>query len=76
MDCLNISSSRSSDSSEGCLNVECSNNLFDVPFEENEGSVMDYDEGDAGSVTLNSVDIQDYLEGNEEEQATSIGFCE
>ena len=56
MDCLNISSSRSSDSSEGCLNVETSNNLIDVPFEENEGSVMDCDEGDAGSVTLNEVD--------------------
>ena len=54
--------------------MECSNNLFDVPFEENEGSVMDYDEGDAGSVTLNSVDIQDFLEGNEEEEATSISI--
>ena len=74
MDCLNISSSRSSDSSEGCLNVETSNNLIDVPFEENEGSVMDCDEGDAGSLTLNSVDIQDFLEGNEEEDATSISI--
>ena len=74
MDCLNISSSCSSDSSEGCLNVECSNNLFDVPFEENEGSVMDYDEGDAGSLTVNSVDMQDFLEGNEEEEATSISI--
>ena len=72
MDCLNISSSRSSDSSEGCLNVETSNNLIDVPFEENEGSVMDCDEGDAGSVTLNFVDIEDFLEGNEVEEATSI----
>ena len=95
MDCLNISSSRSSDSSEGCLNVETSNNLIDVPFEENEGSVMDCDEGDAGSVTLNevdeatsisslldsvsdtgalNVDMQDVLEGNEEEEATSISI--
>ena len=74
MDCLNISSSRSSDSSEGCLNVETSNNLIDVPFEENEGSVMDCDEGDAGSLTLNFVDIQDFLEGNEEEEATSISI--
>ena len=74
MDCLDISSSCSSDSSEGCLNVECSNNLFDVPFEENEGSVMDYDEGDAGSLTVNSVDMQDFLEGNEEEEATSISI--
>jgi len=74
MDCLNISSSRSSDSSEGCLNVETSNNLIDVPFEENEGSVMDCDEGDAGSVTLNFVDIEDFLEGNEEEEATSISI--
>ena len=72
MDCLNISSSCSSDSSEGCLNVECSNNLLDVPFEENEGSVMDYDEDDAGSLTVNSVDMQDFLEGNEEEETTSI----
>ena len=72
MDFLNISSSRSSESSEDCLNVETSNNLIDVPFEENEGSVMDYDEGDAGSLTVNSVDIQDFLEGNEEEEATSI----
>ena len=72
MDCLNISSSRSSDSSEGCLNVETSNNLIDVPFEENEGSVMDCDEGDAGSVSLNFVDIEDFLEGNEVEEATSI----
>ena len=54
--------------------MDCSNNLVDVPFEENEGSVMDYDEGDAGSVTLNSVDIQDYLEGNEEEETTSISI--
>ena len=38
------------------MNVETSNNLIDVPFEENEGSVMDCDEGDAGSVTLNEVD--------------------
>ena len=74
MDCLNISSSRSSDSSEGCLNVETSNNLIDVPFEENEGSVMDCDEGDAGSVTLNFVDIEDFLEGNEEDEATSISI--
>ena len=95
MDCLNISSSRSSDSSEGCLNVETSNNLIDVPFEENEGSVMDCDEGDAGSVALNevdeatsisslldsvsdtgalNVDMQDVLEGNEEEEATSISI--
>ena len=74
MDCLDISSSCSSDSSEGCLNVECSNNLFDVPFEENEGSVMDYDEGDAGGLTVNSVDIQDFLEGNEEDEATSISI--
>ena len=72
MDCLNISSSRSNYSSEGCLNVETSNNLIDVPFEENEGSVMDCDEGDAGSVTLNFVDIEDFLEGNEVEEATSI----
>ena len=34
MDFLNISSSRSSESSEDCLNVETSNNLIDVPFEE------------------------------------------
>ena len=56
------------------MNVECSNNLLDVPFEENEGSVMDYDEGDAGSLTVNSVDMQDFLEGNEEEEATSISI--
>ena len=56
------------------MNVETSNNLIDVPFEENEGSVMDCDEGDAGSLTLNSVDIQDFLEGNEEEEATSISI--
>ena len=52
--------------------METSNNLIDVPFEENEGSVMDCDEGDAGSVTLNFVDIEDFLEGNEVEEATSI----
>ena len=54
------------------MNVETSNNLIDVPFEENEGSVMDCDEGDAGSVSLNFVDIEDFLEGNEVEEATSI----
>ena len=74
MDYLNISSSCSNVSSDGCLNVETSNNLIDVPFDDNEGSDMDFDEGDAGSVILNSVDVQDYLEGNEEEQATSISI--
>ena len=56
------------------MNVETSNNLIDVPFEENEGSVMDCDEGDAGSVTLNFVDIEDFLEGNEVDEATSISI--
>ena len=57
-------------SSDGCLNVETSNNLFDVPFDDNEGSDMDFDEGDAGSVILNSVDAQDYVEGILEEVAS------
>merc|ERR1711895_133100 len=70
MDYLNIPSSCSNVSSDGCLNVETSNNLIDVPFDDNEGSDMDFDEGDAGSVILNSVDAQDYVEGILEELAS------
>ena len=37
MDCFDISSSISSDSSEGCLNVDCSNNLVLVEENDSEG---------------------------------------
>ena len=43
MDFLNISSSRSSESSEDCLNVETSNNLIDVNIDETEVIDMDVD---------------------------------
>ena len=76
MDYLNISSSCSNVSSDGCLNVETSNNLLDVPFDDNEGSDMDFDEGDAGSVILNSVDAQDYVEGILEEVASISSLLE
>ena len=78
MDCLDISSSFSSDSSEGCLNVDCSNNLVgggDVPVEENDGSVMEFEEGgDAESLSVNSRDVQDFAEGNDEQEATSMSI--
>ena len=94
MDCFDISSSISSDSSEGCLNVDCSNNLVlveendsegclnvdcsnnlvdggDVLVEENDGSVMEFEEeGDAESLSVNSVDMQDFAEGNDQQEAT------
>ena len=96
MDCFDISSSISSDSSEGCLNVDCSNNLVlveendsegclnvdcsnnlvdggDVLVEENDGSVMEFEEeGDAESLSVNSVDMQDFAEGNDQQEATSM----
>ena len=74
MDCLDISNSFSSDSSEGCLNVDCSNNLVDVPFEENDGSLMEFEDGDAASLSVNSRDMQDFLEGNDEQEATSMSI--
>lgn len=74
MDCLDISNSFSSDSSEGCLNVDCSNNLVDVPFEENDGSLMEFEDGDAASLSVNSRDMQDFLEGNDEPEATSMSI--
>ena len=105
MDCFDISSSISSDSIEGCLNVECSNNLVvggdvlvdeneeenegclnvdcsnnlvdggDVLVEENDGSVMEFEEeGDAESLSVNSRDMQDFLEGNDEQEATSMSI--
>ena len=74
MDCFDISSSISSDSSEGCLNVDCSNNLVDggdVLVEEIDGSVMEFEEeGDAESLSVNSVDMQDFAEGNDQQEAT------
>ena len=78
MDCLDISSSFSSDSSDGCLNVDCSNNLVgggDVPVEESDGSVMEFEEGgDAESLSVNSRDVQDFAEGNDEQEATSMSI--
>ena len=76
MDCSDFSSSNSSDSSEGCLMVDCSNNLVDggdVLVEENDGSVMEFEEeGDAESLSVNSVDMQDFAEGNDQQEATSM----
>ena len=96
MDCFDISSSISSDSSEGCLNVDCSNNLVlveendsegclnvdcsnnlvdggDVLVEENDGSVMEFEEeGDAESLSVNSRDMQDFADGNDQQEATSM----
>ena len=66
---MDYSSSCSDVSSDG-LNVDTSNNLNDIPFDDNEGSDMDFDEGDAGSVILISGDAQDYFEGDVEELAS------
>ena len=63
---MDYSSSCSDVSSDGCLNVDTSNNLNDIPFDDTEGIDMDVDEGDAGSVILISGDAQDYFEGDVE----------
>ena len=78
MDFLDISSISSSVSSEGCLNVDCFNNLVDGGdglVNENDGSVMDVDEeGDAESLSINSTDVQDFLEGEDVQEGTSMSI--
>ena len=78
MDCFDILSSISSDSSEGCLNVDCFNNLVDGGdglVNENDGSVMDVDEESvAESLSINSTDVQDFLEGEDVQEGTSMSI--
>ena len=62
---MDYSSSCSDVSSDG-LNVDTSNNLNDIPFDDTEGIDMDVDEVDAGSVILISGDAQNYFEGDVE----------
>ena len=79
MDFLNNSSSRSSEASDDCLNVETSNNLIDVNIDETEVIDMDVDSDsdhggdfaslssfyDSDSVSVTS-ETQDVPEENEE----------
>ena len=62
---MDYSSSCSDVSSDG-LNVDTSNNLNDIFFDDTEGIDMDVDEVDAGSVILISGDAQNYFEGDVE----------
>ena len=62
---MDYSSSCSDVSSDG-LNVDTSNNLNDIFFDDTEGIDMDVDEVDAGSVILISGDAQNYVEGDVE----------
>ena len=77
MDCLDISSSFSSDSSEGCLNVDCSNNLVDggdVPVEENDCSVMDIEEeGYAKKAEIFRIPISTYFGSRDLPQKIHLG---
>ena len=60
---MDYSSSCSDVSSDG-LNVDTSNNLNDVFFDDTDGIDMDVDEGDAISVISIPVEAQDYFEGD------------
>ena len=68
MDCSDFSSSNSSDASEGFEMDDGG----DVLVEETDGSVMEFvEEGDVESLSLTSVDIEDFAAGNDQHEATA-----